>query len=112
MRLRRSGPFSLVALVTLLTACTTIAADPSLGDAMPIASAGAVITVHGMGCPQCANNLDLQLRAVPGVQDVEVDMGSGVVRVTLAGQLPRPSRKQLAEAVRDSGFTPLRVEAR
>jgi hypothetical protein len=52
------------------------------------------------------------LRAVPGVQDVEVDMGSGVVRVTLAGQLPRPSRKQLAEAVRDSGFTPLRVEAR
>jgi copper chaperone CopZ len=114
MRLRRS-PSSLLrstALAALLGACTTIAADPSLGDATPIDSAGAVVTVHGMGCPQCANNLDLQLCALPGVQGVDVDMGSGVVRVTLAGQPPRPSPKQLAEAVRDSGFTPLKVEAR
>jgi copper chaperone len=64
----------------------------------------ATLLVHGMGCPLCANNVDKQLLAVPGVERVNVDMGTGRVTVHLNRANP-PTRHQLASAVDDSGFT-------
>jgi copper chaperone len=69
----------------------------------------AVLTVHGMGCPLCANNVDMQLKNLPGVRDVRVDMGSGRVTVHLADE-NRPSQEQLARAIRQSGFTLVRID--
>lgn len=73
-------------------------------DKRPIDASTAVLTVNGLGCPLCANNVDEKLSAVAGVRDVSVDLGTGTVTVALAETL-RPSRADLARAVEDSGFT-------
>jgi copper chaperone len=75
----------------------------------PITTDTATLTVHGMGCPLCANNVDKQLKDLTGVRDVNVDMGSGRVTVHLKGD-DRPSQVQLARAIRQSGFTLVRID--
>jgi copper chaperone CopZ len=69
----------------------------------------AVLTVHGMGCPQCANNVDSQLMKVPGVEAVSIDMGSGKVLAKLSPSHP-PSRDQLAKAIDRTGFTLMKID--
>lgn len=76
----------------------------ALADQGPIESSSATLVVHGMGCPLCANNVDKQLLAVPGVTDVRIDLGDGSVKVMLA-ETNRPTMAQLVKAVDDSGFT-------
>lgn len=68
--------------------------------------AGAVVTldVHGLSCPLCANNLDRELLRLPGVRSVQVDLGSGTVRLTRDPSV-RLEQRTLAETVRRSGFT-------
>jgi copper chaperone CopZ len=70
-----------------------------------------VLTVFGMSCPLCANNVDNTLKEVAGVERVAVDMGSGEVRVGLDGKTP-VTRRQLAKAVDRSGFSLKKVEVR
>jgi copper chaperone CopZ len=81
----------------------------AMADDQPITTDTATLTVHGMGCPLCANNVDKQLKDVTGVTDVRVDMGSGRVTVHLAAE-NRPSKAQLARAIRQSGFTLVRID--
>lgn len=76
----------------------------ALTDTAPIDSPTATLVVHGMGCPLCANNVDKQLLAVPGVQRVNIDLGNGEVKVHLA-ETGRPTKAQLARAITESGFT-------
>ena len=76
----------------------------ALTSTEPISADSATLTVHGLGCPLCAHNIDKQLLEVPGVQRVSVDLGTGTVVVALAGQ-PRPSPADLAAAVERAGFT-------
>lgn len=82
-------------------------AAPATGttaDDRPLAGREAVLTIFGMSCPLCANNVDKTLGAVPGISSVHVDMGSGKARITLDGATP-VTRRQLAAAVDRSGFT-------
>lgn len=69
----------------------------------------AVLYVHGMGCPQCANNVDSQLKKVPGVESVIIDMGSGKVTAKLSPS-HHPTRDQLAKAIDNTGFTLVKIE--
>ena len=69
----------------------------------------ATVVVHGMGCPQCASSVDRLLMDVPGVRDVSVDLGSGQVKVAFDDPL-RPTREQLADAVRKSGYKLVRID--
>lgn len=69
----------------------------------------AVFTVHGMGCPQCANNVDSQLMKVPGVESVSIDMGSGRVLAKLTPS-NHPTRDQLAKAIDQTGFTLVKID--
>jgi copper chaperone CopZ len=69
----------------------------------------AVLTVHGMGCPQCANNVDAQLMKVSGVESVTIDMGSGKVLAKLSPD-KRPTRDQLAKAIDQTGFTLVKID--
>ena len=69
----------------------------------------ATLTVHGLACPLCAHNINKQLLKVSGVQNVDVDLGSGLVRVRFADGT-QPSDKELAAAVRAGGFTLNRIE--
>jgi copper chaperone CopZ len=88
------------------------------GDAAPtsrpaVASAAgssvATLIVHGLACPLCANNLDKQLLALPGVEKVHVDLGNGSVLVTMAAA-SHPTHDQIAHAVQQSGYTLVRID--
>lgn len=63
------------------------------------------LTVKGMSCPNCANNITHELMALPGVEHVHIDMGSGLVSVHSNQTLPPDF--ELQEAVRSAGFTPV-----
>ena len=78
-------------------------------DDSPIASDVVYLTVYGMSCPLCANNVDAMLLDVPGVTDVNVDMGTGRATVQLDGHTP-VSRRQLAGAIDRSGFSLRRID--
>ncbi|MDX2148511.1 MAG: heavy-metal-associated domain-containing protein [Planctomycetota bacterium] len=79
-------------------------------DTTPIQSDGAILYVNGMGCPLCATNVDIQLKRLRGVQSADVNLDTGRIVVNFKPDGPRPSPKQLADAVEDSGFTLVRVE--
>jgi copper chaperone CopZ len=103
----------LTLLAFLLAACAAPTGElaPELQTQQPIAAAAARITVRGLGCPQCASNIDLQLKQVRGVAAVRVDLGQGLVDVDFVPGL-HPSVRDLANAVRDSGFTVVAVEGK
>lgn len=69
----------------------------------------AVLLVHGLSCPLCANNIDAQLLKVPGVQAVAADLATGRVEVTFDPTHP-PTRGALIAAVDESGFTLVNIE--
>lgn len=75
----------------------------------PIAADSATLMVNGLSCPLCASNIDEQLARVPGVESVRVDLSNGRVQIALRD--PRPSPRALADAVENSGFTLVRIEA-
>ncbi len=59
--------------------------------------------VDGLGCPFCAYGIEKELGAVAGVDKVDIDLKSGVVVVTMAGEhiLDADTAKQ---AVEETGF--------
>jgi copper chaperone CopZ len=65
---------------------------------------GATLIVHGLSCPLCATNVDKQLRALPGVRSVKVNLGTGEIGVSFS-PAGAPTNDQLAKAVTESGFT-------
>jgi copper chaperone CopZ len=83
--------------------------DVSLSEMGAIEESSATLWVLGMGCPQCSNNVDEQLKKVQGVESAKVDLATGKVKVALAGT-NRPTRQQLAQAITDSGFTLRKIE--
>lgn len=78
------------------------ASESALRDA--IGGLSATLVVHGMSCPLCAHNVERQLRGVPGVTGVTLDLSTGEATVTLDGS-GRTTRRMLAEAIQRSGFT-------
>lgn len=72
-------------------------------------AAQAELVVNGLGCPQCASNVDVQLMRLPGVKKADVDLSRGVVTIAMAGER-RPSPFQIREAVLDAGFTLVRIQ--
>lgn len=91
-----------------LTGCaggSTAGNQPGIAEpAAVVDSLTATLIVHGMSCPLCANNVDKQLLDVPGVSDVNVDMGTGEAKVKFMPGA-KVTKQQLADAVDKSGFT-------
>jgi copper chaperone len=58
--------------------------------------------VAGMTCDHCARAVRTEVSAIDGVTDVDVDLSSGVVRVT--AEQPVPSAA-LRDAVEEAGYT-------
>ena len=69
-----------------------------------VSGSGAVLTVEGLGCPMCAESIYVLLKDVSGVAGSKVNLDTGVVEVTFA-QGAAVSRRALASAVTDGGFT-------
>lgn len=81
-------------------------------DTTPIAADKVTLFVNGLGCPQCATNIDLQLKRIRGIDTAYVDLGSGTVLLDLRPGGTHPSPARLASAVEDAGFTLVKIEAR
>lgn len=81
-------------------------------DTSPISADKVTLFVNGLGCPQCASNIDLQLKRVRGIDKAYVDLGSGTVLLDLRPGGTHPSPARLASAVEDAGFTLVKIETR
>lgn len=62
------------------------------------------IRVDGLACPYCAYGIEKKLKAIPGVEQVEVDLDHGLVTVRAreGTELTEPDMRTL---FRDAGFT-------
>jgi len=69
----------------------------------------AVVSVDGMFCPFCTYNVERQLRALDGVDRVDVSLDRAEAYVTLSEADPATA-EQLRRAVESAGFTANRVE--
>ena len=58
--------------------------------------------VVGMTCDHCARAVRAEVSAIEGVTDVNVDVTSGVVRVTARQPVPTTA---LRDAVEEAGYT-------
>jgi len=98
----------IVLMLSLAAGCVSTTGGHRLVDADGGGSlAGqqtAVMTVHGLSCPLCSNNLDGQLRRIPGVANAAIDLKTGAVTVTFTDG-HRVTRADLGKAVEDAGFT-------
>ena len=64
-----------------------------------------IIETHdlaGMTCDHCARAVRTEVGAIAGVTDVDVDLDSGVVRVTADHPVPTTA---LRDAVEEAGYT-------
>ena len=86
---------------------TETATAPSAQDAAaPLPGSSAVLIVHGMSCPKCANNIHVSLDEVAGVSDSTVDLATGRVTVQFDPLAKtNPSRAELTRVIKNSGFT-------
>ncbi|WP_045740428.1 heavy-metal-associated domain-containing protein [Actinoplanes rectilineatus] len=60
-----------------------------------------IYTVTGMTCSHCVNSVDAELRQIPGVTEVKVDLTSGAVTVTSDAPLDETA---VAAAVDEAGY--------
>lgn len=90
-----------------LIASSGLSASPALAasDVEPEATNRVVVTVQGVGCPFCVFGIEKWLGKIDGVQDVQMDLETGRVTLTLE---PGASvtEDQLRRAVEQAGFTP------
>ena len=70
----------------------------------PVFASSATMGVGGLGCPMCAESIDILLKNVDGVTGSEVDLATGTVRVDLDPSVG-VSPADLRSAVVDGGFT-------
>lgn len=95
---------AIVLLCGLFAGCLTTAPVSNSETINLQGETSVVLTVHGLSCPLCSNNLDGQLRRIEGVVDATIDLKTGAVTVTLQPQ-HAVTTDDLKQAVVDAGFT-------
>lgn len=60
--------------------------------------------VKGVACPYCAYGIEKRLNKIDGVEEVVVDIGDSVVRVTMA-EGANLTEAKARTAVKEAGFT-------
>ncbi len=105
--------FALIGCASTEQTTTSVADEPApMSDAALEAVAirpGDVVrlSVWGMSCPKCVNNVDQVLTGVSGVTRTTTDMANGVVTVETGWPAPRPA--DLKAAVDQAGFTLMNI---
>jgi copper chaperone CopZ len=84
----------------------------ALLDKKPIDAKWATLYVNGLGCPQCATNIDLTLAKTGGVSWMYVDLGHGVVQMKMDPSGKKPSPYDLKNRVTDAGFTLVKIRTK
>ncbi len=75
-----------------------------LSTAVAAGSNQYALAVDGLACPFCAYGIEKKLSAIEGVENIETDIKSGQVVVTLS-EGKTLSEEVARQAVRDAGFT-------
>jgi len=70
-----------------------------------------IIHVKGISCPFCAYGLEKKLKGLEGVKDFSMDLEGGKAEVFFSDR-DFIEIKKIEEAVRDSGFTPGKIEVK
>ncbi len=70
----------------------------------------AVLWVNGLGCPQCATNADLQLKRISGVSNIQTDLSTGKISISMLGGDKNPTAKRVSDAIEDAGFTIVKIK--
>jgi copper chaperone CopZ len=105
--------YTVLAAAALAAGCATTPVGPGPAELAPEALLNrqeVVLTVHGLSCPLCSNNLDGQLRRLEGVEAAVIDLKTGAVTVRLATG-HRVTPQDLERAVHDAGFTLKAIES-
>ena len=96
----------------LVTGCASSSAHRSAPAAVAgpttLRAGGYTLVVHGMSCPKCISNVELQLTRIQGVVHPSVDMKHGFVLIDVESG-SEPSKDAIASAIADSGFTLVEV---
>lgn len=99
--------YGMILVVCIASGCATTdgpLSQDQLSGLDLTSSREVVLTVHGLSCPLCSNNLDGQLAKVEGVESASIDLKTGAVTVRLA-EGHAVTSGDLAGAVRNAGFT-------
>jgi len=100
----------LAAAITIITGCATSREALTYKGIEDLSTyREVVLTVHGLSCPLCSNNLDGQLRRIKGVTQAAIDLKTGAVTVML-DEGHSVSGSDLNSAVYDAGFTLKKIE--
>ena len=91
---------------------TGIEVKSKTNDKSKKAEAGSslAINVKGLACPFCVHGLGKKLKKIKGVLDVEIDLKSGMARVTYAKGVT-PDHAALKNTIKKAGFTPGEMKA-
>ena len=97
-----------VVVLSLAAGCLSTSGGSRLADSERGGSLAGhrtvVLTVYGLSCPLCSNNLDGQLRRIEGVEDAIIDLKTGAVTVKFVDG-HHVTRGVIGKAVKDAGFT-------
>jgi copper chaperone len=63
-----------------------------------------VMRIDGLACPYCAYGIEKKLKAVDGVEKIDVDLNKGLVTVNVADGVDL-SDEQMTRLINDAGFT-------
>jgi copper chaperone CopZ len=92
------------------TTYTATAEESQLvASAEPLAAGPVKFYMNGLSCPLCATNIDQQLGDLPGVENIKVDLKTGIVTAAIVGD-QRPAPKQIAAAADQAGVTLVKIE--
>jgi len=73
---------------------------------MPLWASGThyEMRVDGLACPYCAYGIEKKLKAIEGVQDIDVDLDAGVVKVDVSDGV-KLEEAAMIKLFNDAGFT-------
>ncbi|MCF6261993.1 MAG: heavy-metal-associated domain-containing protein [Xanthomonadales bacterium] len=60
--------------------------------------------VDGMACPYCAYGIEKKLKAIEGIQSIDIDLDKGLV-IVISDQSVDLSDKKMTSLFQDAGFT-------
>lgn len=107
MRTERRIPHALIALVVfgLALPASIAAQEARVEAALEVEQDARTIQVEilGMSCPFCAYGAEQKLKRLDGVEDLEVELKTGIATLTLAEGADIPN-ETLEKTVEEAGF--------
>jgi len=102
-KFRHTYIFSLVVLI--LSICSSNSINAQIDNERIYVK----IEIKGMACPFCAFGMEKELKKVSGVDNVEIELESGLAYISTPVK-QKPTTESLEKIIIDAGFTVGRIE--